>query len=89
MWKHVGHLEAFYIFFPNLSTPLHSSVLAICVKIITATLCWASQVIKNPPASVGDVGSIPGLGSFPWRKKWQPTLVFMSGKPHLTDRGAW
>ena len=23
---------------------------------------------------------IPGSGSFPWRKKWQPTPIFLSGK---------
>ena len=39
-------------------------------------------MIKNPPANAGDKGLIPGLGRFPWRKKWQPTLVFLLGKPH-------
>ena len=37
----------------------------------------------NPPANAGDtgdMGSIPGLGRFPWRRKWQPTLVFLPGK---------
>ena len=28
-------------------------------------------VVKNPPANAGDVGSIPGSGRFPWRRKWQ------------------
>ena len=27
-----------------------------------------------------DAGLIPGL--IPWRKKWQPTPVFLPGKPH-------
>ena len=22
------------------------------------------------------------VGKFPWRRKWQPTPVFLSGKPH-------
>ena len=30
----------------------------------------------------GDVGSIPGLGRFPWRKKHQPTPVFLPEKSH-------
>jgi len=37
-------------------------------------------VVKNLPANVGDVkdaGSIPGSGSFSWRRKWQPTPVFL------------
>jgi len=31
----------------------------------------------------GDVGFIPGSGiSFPWRRKWQPTAVFLPEKSH-------
>ena len=44
-------------------------------------------MVKNPPANVGDVrdvGLIPGLGRFPWRRAQQPTPVFL-----LMDRGAW
>ena len=44
-----------------------------------------AQVIKNPPASAGDVrdtGVIPGSGRFPWRRKWQPTPVFLPGESH-------
>ena len=40
-------------------------------------------VVKNPPASAGnvrDMGSIPGLGRFPWRRAWQPTPVFLPGE---------
>ena len=29
-----------------------------------------------------DPGSIPVLGGFPWRRKWQPTPVFLPGKSH-------
>ena len=48
----------------------------------------ASQValvVKNPPANAGDVrdsGSIPGLGRFHCRRKWQPTPVFLPGESH-------
>ena len=40
-------------------------------------------VVKNSPASVGDAideGLIPGSGRFPWKRKWQPTQVFLPGK---------
>ena len=37
--------------------------------------------------ATGDVGSIPGLGRSPWRRAWQPTLVFLPEKP--MGRGAW
>ena len=41
-----------------------------------------ASVVKNPLASAEDVGLIPELGRFPWRRKWQPTPVFFSGKSH-------
>ena len=37
-------------------------------------------MVKNPPANAKDVGSVPGLGRFPWSRKWQPTLVYLLGK---------
>ena len=30
----------------------------------------------------GDLGSIPGLGRFPWRREWLPTPVFWPGEFH-------
>ena len=39
-------------------------------------------VVKNLPASSGDVDSIPGSGRSPWRRKWQPTPAFLPGKFH-------
>ena len=40
------------------------------------------SVVKNPPASTGDVGLIPGSGKIPWRREWQPTPVFVPGESH-------
>ena len=42
------------------------------------------SVAKNPPDKAGDAGirgSIPGSG-IPWRRKRQPTPVFLPGKFH-------
>ena len=39
--------------------------------------------VKNLPDSAGDVkdtGLIHGWGRFPWRRKWQPTPVFLPGE---------
>ena len=54
---------------------------------------WASQValvVKNPPANAG---SISWVGEIPWRRKWQPTPVFLPGKSHrqrsLMGSGPW
>ena len=38
--------------------------------------------VKASACNVGDRGSIPGLGRFPWRRKWQPTPVLLSGESH-------
>ena len=40
---------------------------------------------QEAPANAGDVrdeGSIPGSERFPWRRQWQPTPVFLTGKPY-------
>ena len=34
---------------------------------------------KESVCNAGDLGSIPGSGR-PWRRKWQPTAVFLSGR---------
>ena len=47
--------------------------------------------VKNMIANAGDtrdVGSIPGSGRSPWRKKWQLTPVFLPGENPM-GRGAW
>ena len=40
------------------------------------------SVVRNLPSNTGDPGSIPGLGRFPWRRKWQSVPVFSPGKSH-------
>ena len=39
-------------------------------------------MVKNRPDNARDVGSIPGWGKFPWRRKWKPTSVFLPGQSH-------
>ena len=40
-------------------------------------------VEKNlPVGDVRHVGSVPGVEKILWRRTWQPTLVFLSGKSH-------
>ena len=39
-------------------------------------------MVKNLLANAVDSGSIPGSGRSPWRRKWQPTAVFLPGKSH-------
>ena len=49
----------------------------------------SDSAVKNPPANAGDMGLIPGLGRFPWRRKWQLTPLWYSCLENLMDRGAW
>ena len=50
---------------------------------------WASRVapvVKSPPANAGEGRGVGGfdswIGKVPWRRKWQPTPVFLPGKSH-------
>ena len=36
---------------------------------------------KESSCNAGDLGSIPG-GEIPWRRAWQPTLVFLPEESH-------
>ena len=39
-------------------------------------------VVNNPPANAGDMkrGFDPWVGKISWRKKWQPTPMFLPGE---------
>ena len=49
---------------------------------------WASlvaQMVKNPPA-VQETWVQSWIGKIPWRKTWQPTLVFLPGESPWTEK---
>ena len=59
---------------------------------ITLTHFKVALVVKNLPDSAGDIrdlGLIPGSGRSPWKRTWQPTLVFMPSIQAPMNRGAW
>ena len=41
-------------------------------------------MVKNLPVNAGDMrsGFDPWVGKIPWRRKWQPTPVFLPGESH-------
>ena len=49
---------------------------------LPAQALLVAQRVKISARDVGDLGSIPGLGRFPWRREWLLTLVFMPGESH-------
>ena len=60
--------------------------LQICLCLVTL---WASQVVKNPPASAGDVrdaGLVPGSGRSPGGGHGNPISSFLE---NLMEGGAW
>ena len=80
-WHHPSH--------PSPNTILHpwekQCVLALCCLLWTPFSPWASlvaQTVKNPPAMREIQVQSPGLGRLPWRRKWQPTPVFLPGESH-------
>ena len=50
----------------------------IAQKLTEGLPWWLSG--KESACDAGDLGSIPGLGRFPWRRKWQPIPVFLPGE---------
>ena len=53
-------------------------------KIAAMERKWASlvaQMVKNLPA-MQETGFDLWVGKIPWRRKWQPTLVFWPGEFH-------
>ena len=50
---------------------------------MSALSWWLSG--KESAYNAGDLGLVPGLGRFPWRKAWQPTPVFLPGEILWTE----
>ena len=78
-------LDAHSTAFPLRESP--PSCISLCTVVSLEPQC-ASQVVlvvKNPPASEGDVkrcGFYPWVGKIPWRRAWKPTPVFLPGESH-------
>ena len=73
--------------FMSLESVMLSNHLILCCRLLLPSIfpsirALVAQLVKNPPANSWDVGSIPGLGGFPWRRKWQHTSVFLPEKSH-------
>ena len=91
-WK-----AAFLFFFLPLSEiPSPNPFLLLLAGVVNA--CWqmgfqGGSDGKESACNGGDLGSIPRLGRFPWRREWLPTPVFLPGKSHgqrsLAGYGPW
>ena len=56
----------------------------LCLAIFVFGASQVVLVVKNLAASAGDINTQfdPWVGKIPWRRKWQPTPVFLPGKSH-------
>ena len=61
-----------------------------CLHLIALWTSQLNQVVKNLPVNAGDTGDAvkfnPWVKKIPWRRKWQPTSVFLPGKSHRQKR---
>ena len=63
-------------------TDLNLYAFPLCTQAQSWLPRWLSD--KEAPASAEDarLGSDPWVGKIPWRRKWQPTPVFLPGESH-------
>ena len=83
MHKNLGWLISNTASYSKLQLPLYWLELTS----LSISMCRAFQValmVKNPPVNAGDMryGFNPWVGKIRWRRKWQPTPVFLPGKSH-------
>ena len=57
---------------------LEKTSMEVCVAAIRENL----PEMRETFSTAGDVRSVPGIGKIPWRKTWQPVLVFLPMKFH-------
>ena len=83
-WPDKGHLK-------NLQLTSHLVVKDWTAYLLASEIRQGYLYLKHfpgglegnaPACNAGDLGSIPGLGRFPRRRKWQPTPVLLPGKSH-------
>ena len=62
----------------------HAPTAGVCSKVSACLDFPGGAVREGPPASVGEARDeiFPWVGKIPWRKKWQPSPVFLPGKSH-------
>ena len=76
---------------------IHDPLSCIWSFLITvSSVHWTflvAQMVKNPPANAGNPGLDPWVRKILWRRKWQPTPVFLPGEFHeqrsLTGHSPW
>ena len=63
-------------------TSLAVQWLRLCLPALGVRSFPGGSISKESACNSGDLGSIPGLGRFPWRKEWLHIPVFLPGELH-------
>ena len=53
-----------------------------CPPVFTSGHFPGGSDSKESACNVGDLGSNPGFGRFPWQSEWLPTPIFWPGESH-------
>jgi len=72
-----NHSEIFYLVAEYFKCHVPQSLLG---------LSFGGSVVKNLP-TIKEIGFDPWVGKIPWRKKWQPTPLFLPGEFHGQEPG--
>ena len=84
MFKYEIQME---VYFGHLNDQIYISYKSQYCSCIFNLGFHSGSVIKNPPASAGDVGSITGSGRSPGERNGNPLQY--SGRGNSMERGAW
>ena len=94
VWKQKNLKSVFWIMFLIIKVSVNFlSVLlkTVLLKSLILLLTWfrkslwgfpGGSDVEESACNAGDLGLIPGLGRFLWRREWQSTPVFLPGEFH-------
>ena len=75
-------LSLYLLYLTQISTNTILEILLFDISLSTAHISLGGSDDKASTYSTGDLSLIPAAGRFPWRRKWQPTPVFLPWKSH-------
>ena len=67
------------------SAVIHKLLRGLNVNNVPIGVFQVALMVKHLPANAGEIrdsSSVLGSGRFLWRRKWQPTPVFLPGESH-------
>ena len=88
-WKLLSHVQLYSPWnSPGQNTGVGS--LSLRMSQLAVIFCFPGGSEGNESAcNAGDSGLIPGSGRSPWRRKWQPTPVFLPRESPWTAEPGW